>query len=201
MAISFLLTTIVLSACAAREPVIPADAAEEIRDAFGYVLAPIYMPKGLEFIEAHVTAPSLPPEAPTDVSVTRLASLYYGDGTLEPDMPLLLMGYPYPWPVSGRGLPGLETPEAAVSEITVGGRAALLTRGGWPDDVYRVYMLTQEAPTDPEWDDGAALALQFAFNSPDDSVIGVTLFARPNPEEWLSVEELVRIAESIVIVD
>ena len=189
--------TLVVAGCS-RSLLLPPDVAKEVEEALGYALAPTNLPKGLEFNKGGVMEIPKPPEWPDIPPLVELT--YYKSGD-EPGGHGLLVIYPYPWPPDFSGPSGLQTPEDVISEITVKHRTAYLVCGMWSEEVWSAVRETAEVPADAEWDYDAATILFFAVDLPGGETIGVFLAVTPDPAAWISDTELVRIAESVGVID
>jgi hypothetical protein len=196
---TLLLACSISSACSPREIILSSDAADEVRHALGYVLAPTYLPKGLEFLDVHI--PEIPSSTAVPYPPPPVVSLTYSSSGDELGAHVLLAMYPNTWPPYFEGPSNLQTPEDAISESTVKHRTAYVVRGMWSEEVQSALRETGEVPVDPEWDYITATSLQFALDLPGGETIGVMLAVIPNPAAWISDTELVRIAESFRFVE
>ncbi len=193
----FLSVTLVVAGCS-RSPLLPPDVVKEVEEALGYALAPTHLPKGLEFNKGGVKEIPKSPEWP---DIPQLVEIIYSSSGDEPGGHGMLVFYPTEWPRNIGGPSGLETPEDAISEIDVNGRTAYLTRGMWSEEAWSSLTETGVLPADAEWDYGTITSLQFALDLPDGETIGVILAVTPDPAAWISDTELVRIAESVGVID
>ena len=193
-----LATLLALSACTPSEPLIFADAAEGIRGALGYALAPTYLPKGLEPAE-------LSGGGTYGVNVreqTKTAYLLY---TLsdQRSATTLILTYPeesyekYSYTMERFGM---VHPEDAVTEISINGETAHLFHGRWTRDTLdRLSRL--DTSQDPEWGyDNGHVTIRFEFLIPDGGRIWVSL-ATVFPTDQVTEQDIVKIAESVVVVE
>ncbi len=159
-------------------PTLPLD---EITEGLGYALAPGYLPEDLELSQV-------------EMSGSRLASLIYQDQGR-----LLNISYPISFPSGGYLVRGVDTspkrPDDALSEVEVKGEIAYLVRGQWS-----AATIARGPGADPdlaEWDYDFILSLFFDFHISQDNKVGVIIQARFSPADWITGEELVKIAESL----
>jgi hypothetical protein len=198
--IIFLLTCTILSACSSREVILPTNAKDEVKNVLGYVVAPTYLPKGLEFDNVRVQVMPKSSAAPDAPSLPTVIQLTYSSSEEETGGYGLLMYYPTGWPPNTEGPPYLKTPEDAISEVDINNRTAYMVRGTWSDEFWSEWEETGEVPFNPEWDYDIATSLLFAFDLPGGETIGIVLVATPDPAATIGNKELVKIAEYIVIV-
>jgi len=191
----WLSVTIGLSACTPCEPVISPGFTQEIREALGYVLAPTYLPEGFKTTKA---VEGVSPVLTTGGTVSvHLMYTEYSPG----QGPTLVLRYPETYWKSSPMMEelGLIVPEDAVSDIRINGEAAFLFHGSWTEETLdRVARLIM--PINPEWDYENASYIRFAFAIPDGERIWVRL-GTVWPNDEVTEKDLIRIAESVVLVD
>ena len=122
------------------------------------------------------------------------ALIVFGD----PEERLLLI-YPVPFSPEGHLVQGMpdspKRPVDALSDVTVHGESAHLVRGQWSAET-----ITLGPGIDPKrakWDYDVNLTLFFDFQVSGDNVVGVWIQAMDSPADWITGQELVKIAESI----
>jgi len=93
-----------------------------------------------------------------------------------------------------------QRPEDAASIVKVNGKPAYLIRGMWSaDTLQQLQKPDPELLRDyiPEWDYDFALSLYLEYELFDDNSIVVKLETIFDPVEWITAEEMVKIAESL----
>lgn len=196
--VTLLATTLVLSACAPSEPVISADAAQEIRDALGYALAPTYLPDGFEPAKAISGVKHI-----WTVGDTKTATLLYAQYASNQQSPSnLSLSYPGSY---GKSSPlmerlGMVHPEDAVTETSINGETAYLFHGRWTAET--LDRLTRlDMSQDAEWEyDNGHVTIRFEFVVPNGERIWV-LLGPVFPADEVTEKDIIRVAESVVIVD
>ena len=200
--ITFLLAGSVLTACTPREPVISPDFAEEIKEALGYALAPTYLPEGFELTKDEDRVAPILIKGETG-HVNLMYTKYYPSRGAT-----LVLSYPETYGKSNPAMErlGLIVPEDAISEIRINGEAAFLFHGYWTlETLRRIIRLT--TPLNPEWDyENGHISVRFAFSIPSGEMIWVwlgTLWLGDEiaPGDEITEKEIIRIAESVVVVD
>jgi hypothetical protein len=169
---------------------------DDVTEALGYSLAPACMPEEFEF---HLYEVVLERDEPTAWVVYR-----------ELNHHIFIM-YPQSFPSSVSDDFLLESlgiewcrPDDAVSEVKVNGKAAYIVRGSWSAE-----SLQKLGNPDPEalatytpgWDYDMYLSLFFDFELSQDEMVGVMMRAMLYPNEWITSNEMVKIAESLQRVD
>ena len=169
----------------------PAPDLDGVQEALGYSLAPDYMPEGFEFHLYQVMEVGGP-----------VADVVYRKSNHH-----IFVRYPqrHPWGAVSSLLQerlGLDwqRPEDATSIVKVNGKPATVIRGMWSADT-----LQQLAKPDPEllrdfipeWDYDFAMSLYLEYELFDDNSIVVKLETIFDPAEWITTEEMVKIAESL----
>jgi hypothetical protein len=176
-------------------------AVENIRAELGYVLAPAYMPPGFEFDPGMNNTKAYLSDSPTRT----LASLTYSTDEKEDALHIITLSYPESFYPEGdprmTEIFGLTKPEEALSMVSVNGRDAYLVLGNWDTGTLEE-VASAVIPTDPRWDYDAAISVYFDIDVPAGESVTVALRASSYPgENWISREEVIRIAESVVIAD
>ncbi len=168
------------------EPILQSDVVSTIRQNLGYVLALSYLPENYAFdgIEDRYWAPF------ADVALRYNSTshyseiiLYYAWG-IRPDVHQL----------ERPGLP--EIPSNAKTQVTVNGSEAYLYRGMWTQETLQKITTLQLNDLEAEWDYGDSLSIVFRFEVGQQS-IWVKIEARPYDTEWIAVEDLIKIAETM----
>ncbi len=178
-------------------PILSDDAARQIKDALGYVLAPTWLPKGFAPAKAIDGASYVMSVGP------KMAGVPYSQETSDRQFPSSLhLSYPESY---GKSSPlaerlGLNVPEDAVSETSINGETAYLFHGRWTEETLE--RLTRlDMSVAPEWGyDNGHVSLRFTFVIPTGERIWVIL-ATVFPTDQVTEHDIVRIAESIVVVD
>ena len=185
-----------LSACTPREPALSSDFAQEIKEALGYALAPTYLPKGFESTTA---VEGMSPVLTTGETV--FVGLSYTEYSPSQGSNLILI-YPLPNqnPDYMMKLHGLTVPEDAVSEIRINGEPAFLFYGNWTEETLE--QISQAImPINPEWDyESSHISIKFTFSMPNGEKVWVSL-GTIFPNDEVAEKDIIRIAESVVLVD
>ncbi len=87
---------------------------------------------------------------------------------------------------------GFGIPEDALIELPLNGGTGFLIRGGWDPQTLRL-----ELPTEARWDYERSLTVMIAFQMGSVEPVWVAVRAEHLPDLWISVAELISIAESI----
>ena len=184
--------TIVASSCAgvSLEPTIPPDVVEQLKGSLGYALAPHYLPEGFQFARYDK---SMMINIGTPVFYLAYSSPIEGHH--------IVISYPEAFYPEGNPMfkflgISLQRPSDAISEVWVNGKTAYLIRGFWSKDT-----IEKMIPTDnysaAKWDYDFYLSLHFKYDINASEAIGVTIMASNYAPQWMTTEEMVRIAESI----
>jgi hypothetical protein len=203
--------TVLSSSCGTPLVEVPLPDLDGVTEALGYSLAPTHMPEGFEFDQYDV--------------------LNLGPGTIQPDdqvvMPLgepyamvvyhklnhhVFIHYPQSFPPSVSDDFLLESlgiewqrPDDAVSEVKVNSKTAYLVRGSWSAE--SLQKLENPDPEflstyTPSWDYDMYLSLYFDFELSTSETVGVMIWAiMLYPEDWITANGMVAIAESLQRVD
>jgi len=188
--------TVGLSACKPCAPVISPDFAQEIKEALGYALAPTYLPKGFESTTA---VEGMSPVLTTGETV--FVGLSYTEYSPSQGSTLILI---YPLtnenPDSMMKLHGLTVPEDAVSEIRINGEPAFLFYGNWTEETLE--QISQAImPINPEWEyESSHISIKFTFSMPNGEKVWVSL-RTVFPNDEVAEKDIIRIAESVALVD
>ena len=189
-----LIAAITLSSCTPSEPILPSDTAEKVKEALGYALAPTYLPRGFE-LERGVgdVSPIL------TVGAISTAHLLYTKSF--PEKVSLALSYPESYGLSDPLMEriGLKIPEDAVSEIRINNELAYLFHGSWSADTLE-QVGQAVVPDNPKWEYSHQVSIKFAFAMPNGERTWVRL-GTIWPTEEITEKDIVRIAESIVVVE
>lgn len=173
-------------------PELPSYAMEGIKEALGFVPAPAYLLKGMRFSGIFIQ------EVPAS-TINPLITLTYTD---EEQANALLLMYPVEWPLNVRSAPqGLVVPEDALKEITINEREAYLIKGSWPQEAWKEPSETGSVNIETEWDYDSMLIVQFAIDLSDNNTIGIQLGTTRSSSTGISENQLIKIAESVKLVD
>lgn len=173
-------------------PALPSYAMEGIKEALGFVPAPTYLLKGMKFSRISMQ------EVPYSI-INPLITLMYIDEELSNSLMLM---YPTEWPLNVRSAPqGLIVPEDAIKEITINEREAYLIKGSWPQEMWIERSETGSVNIETEWDYDSILIVQFAIDLSDNYTIGIQLGTTRTSSTWISENQLIKIAESVELID
>ena len=170
-------------------PVQPPDLSNVI-DMLGYSLAPTRMPDGFEFDQYDVS------ELEVDTSVRIMYERFHNSNHQY----IFIM---YPLSLTSSSSDDLlierlgqewRRPDDAVVDVTVNGEEAYLVHGNWSAE-------SLQTLENPEWDYDIYLSLFFDYILPSGETIEVMIRAMLNPSEWITPTELVKIAESMALVN
>ena len=164
---------------------------DAVYDALGYSLVPGYLPEGFKFHLCEIQKQHEP-----------TVNIVYYDYNHH-----IFIKYPASLPSSGKESPLYEylgvdwqRPEDAVSALSVDGRPAYLVRGNWSDET-RLQLNNPDPELIPhffsEWDYDGSLSLYFDFELSEDTSVGVQILAMFDPANWITAEEMTKIAEFI----
>ncbi|MFC1947971.1 DUF4367 domain-containing protein [Chloroflexota bacterium] len=193
-----LITVMFGISCKLNEPLISSESLEEIEKKLGYVLAPTYMPEGYEY-------GSLKEVLTQAEGITRQpVYLFYHKEFSSGETLALMMEYPIEDNESSSSFLeqfGLIKPDDASTEIDINGMTATLNHGGWTEETKeRVSKL--EFPIEPEWDYDYGTSIRFYVEVPENEKVHIQLTTSlPISDSELSEEEMIKIAESVVVVE
>ena len=208
LALTLLIVILVLtSACGTPLVEVPLPELDGVTEALGYSLAPTQLPEGYELEQYGVSGISEPVVPSYLMPAAMLHYKKYEDYAYH----RFIIQYPPNHPPSRSDDLLLETlgiewqrPDDAVSEVEVNGETAYLTRGSWS---YESLVMWASLDTEalatytPEWDYDWYLSLSFEFELPQNETVGVALVATLSSAEWITPDELIKIAESMQQVD
>ncbi len=174
--------TLLVSGCD-QAPILPSDRAREIRAELGYAFAPTYLPDGFKFDEGMDGGTRYFNVSEEDIPF-RVTIMYSSDGSGGNQF----LGLIYPTKYQELDLLGRVPPEDAVSEFNVQGETAYFVRGSWSSDAL--------------WNYDTVMSLYFRVTVPTGETVGVMLTtAGVNPTKWISAKEMVKVAESVQVVE
>jgi len=192
----FLVVVMLVSGCTSVsfEPTIPIDVVNELKERLGYALAPYYLPEGFEFakydelllIDIGSPVVYLIYSSPSEDHhfVISYPEVFYPEGNPMFDF----LGI------------DLQRPSDAITTVQVNGESAYLIRGFWSEET-----IEEKIPVGDYkgavWDYDFYLSLYFEYKVNVDETVGINIMASPYAPEWMTSEELIRIAESIGRVD
>jgi hypothetical protein len=187
---------------------------DNVEETLGYSLAPGYLPEGFEFDRYDILLDeivTIEPDGQVGAPLERLyASVDYRRFRNHAYHHIFIR-YPQSFSPLGeenflpeRLGPDWQRPEDTISEVKVNGETAYLIRGSWSDDTLweLAHSDTKVLETiSPMWDYEIYLSLYFDFELSQDETIGVMIQAVFYPADWITAQELVKIAESIRLMD
>ena len=160
-----------------------------IKEKLGYVLAPDYLPAGLQLTDARITVES--------------GRILRGNLVLSGTDDTLYISYPVSFPAEGYLIQGdpssARRPDDALSQVTVNGEAATVVRGQWSAET--IGMGPGIDPGLARWDYDASLYLYFDIQVPGGTTVGVVIHAPFETSKWIAAEEMIRIAESFRVTE
>jgi hypothetical protein len=170
---------------------------DDVTEALGYSLAPTILPKDFEF-DRYEVFDSDSEIIPT-ISYKRIQNAEYQQ---------IILIYPIDLPSATGNILSLENlvlkwqaPEDATVKVEVDEKEAYIVYGGWSDKSMRQLLIPNPdilATYVPEWNYHAYLNIFFDHELPSGETVSMMIRALSNPSEWITNEELVAIAESIV---
>ncbi len=165
---------------------------DEVQKSIGYFLAPTYLPEGFEFHLSEVIGPYEPIANVVYRSLNHHIFVMYPQELPPPWGTVSLL-----WERLGLDW---QRPEDAASIVKVNGKPAYLIRGMWSADTLKQLEkpdLEKLRNFTPEWDYDFSLSLYFGYELSDGNTVIVLLRAMFYPAEWITIEEMVKIAESL----
>ena len=180
---------------------------DSITEVLGYSLAPAQLPEGYELEQYGVDGISEPADPSYPMPSAMLHYGKYKDYATH----RFVIQYPPNLPPSISDDFLLETlgiewqrPDDAVSEVEVNGQPAYLTQGGWSSE--SLHHLIKPDPEflatyTPEWDYDWYSSLSFDFELSSGETVGVIIRALFTSDEWITPDEMIKIAESMQQVD
>ena len=196
VALYFVVLTILISGCSEREPILPDDVAEKIKENLGYALAPTWLPEGYEYagpFPNSIMANRAFSSKPMLQGYGKNASAGIGDS--------LIMSYPTEdtIPSAFQEMIGLIPPEDAITETEIDGNAAYFYQGNWSEETLKRVAKLEE-PIDPDWDYERNISIRFTIDVPDEGNIWVSISTIFYVED-ITQKDLVKIAESIIVIE
>ena len=165
----------------------PTPSFDAVRENLGYALVPDYLPEGFKLYRVE------------GVGGRPLAELIYRGPSLTRSPRWLSVSYPTSFSPEGYLVEGQATspkrPRDALAEVTVNGETAHLIRGQWSANT-----IMQGPGIDPsmaQWDYNVSLALFFDFQVTEEKRVSVAIRAISDPSDWITEEEMVKVAESL----
>lgn len=149
----------------------------------GYALAPGRLPDGFELGTVDML---MFPSNPTGRQIYTESA----ENNFE-----LHISYPMRFPPNGGSLfehAGFGLPQDAVSEVSMADRTGYVIKGGWDPESLRL-----EFPSEAIWDYERSLTVMIAYQMDSMEPVWVAIRAENRPGSWITVAELVSIAESI----
>lgn len=187
---------------------------DDVEETLGYSLAPRYLPEGFEFDQHDILRDeivTIKPDGQVGETLEKLyASVDYRRFKNNAYHHIFIR-YPQSFSPSGEDNflpeifgPDWQRPEDTISELKVNGETAYLIRGSWSGET--LWELAHADPKmlqtiSPYWDYDVYLSIYFDFELSPDETIGVIIQAVFYPADWITAQELVKIAESIRRID
>jgi len=174
---------------------------DDVTEALGYSLAPTILPTGFEFDRYDVFDSGF--EIITTIAYKRIQNAEYQQ---------IIFIYPVNLPSYTNSVLTLENlvlkwqaPDNASVRVEVNGKESYIIYGGWSDRSLRELIVNKEIPNPdflatyvPEWNYDAHYNIFFDHELPSGEIVSMMIRALSNPFGWITIEELVAIAESIV---
>lgn len=169
---------------------------EDMTETLGYSLAPTILPKDFEFDKHEVF----------DDGNDIIATINYKrlQGT---DYQQIIIIYPINLPSPSTDVLFLENleikwrhPDDASIKVEVNGKESYLVYGGWSDHSLRELENPNPdflATYIPEWNYHMYINLYFDYELPSNEIVKIVIRALTYPFEWISTDDLVKIAESM----
>ena len=203
--VSALLAILLLSSACSPSlvPIQPPDL-DEVTEFLGYSLAPTHMPEGFVFRLYDIT------EFGTDGNASIVYERLHLEGDYESSYQYIFIMYPYSFtsPISDNPLvesllPEWQRPDDSVTEVRVNGEKAHLVDGSWSRESQPTWVIPGQvlATFIPEWDYDTFLNLYFDYKLPSGETVAVMIRAIFDSSEWITTTELVKIAESMALVN
>jgi|GEM_PF-2843486 hypothetical protein len=149
----------------------------------GYALVPSVIPKGFELSTVDML---MLPSNPTGRQIYT--------GSIEDDFELHIT-YPMRFPPTGGSLfehAGFGFPTDALIEIPLADGTGFVIKGGWDPQTLRL-----ELPTEARWDYERSLTVMIAYQMGATEPVWVAVRAEHLPGRWITVSELIAIAEPL----
>ena len=196
-AIFLILLAVPISGCGPELTSAPLPDLNSVKQQLGYALAPELMPEGFEFHSYQISGPG---DALATIAYTQSNHTILIRYTRE------VSGWLDNYSLSFLHNLGLEwhRPEDAVSDVPVNGKPATLIRGMWDNDTLNLIARADvEALHEhtPGWDYDTSWALFFTHELSDSRLVDVVMTALYEPGEWITVDEMIAIAESVKQID
>ncbi|UCE98384.1 MAG: hypothetical protein JSV74_03430, partial [Dehalococcoidia bacterium] len=170
---------------------------DDVTEALGYSLAPTTMPTGFEFDRYEVF--DIGSEIIPTIAYKRIQNAEYQQ---------IIFSYPVNLPSYTNSVYTLENlvlkwqaPDDASVRVEVNGKESYIVYGGWSVKSMRELLNPNPdflATYVPEWNYDAYRNIFFDHELPSGEIVSMMIRALSNPSEWITNEELVAIAESLV---
>jgi hypothetical protein len=170
---------------------------EDVTRTSGYILAPTILPKDFEFEKYEVF------DDGTDIIT--IINYKRQRGT---DYQQIIIVYPVNLPSPSTDVLSLDNleiewlhPDDASIRVAVNGKESYLVYGGWSDDSLRELENPNPdflATYTPEWNYHIYINLYFDYELPSGEIVKIVIRALTYPFEWITTDELVKIAESMI---
>ena len=169
---------------------VPSYAIVGITESLGFILTPTYLPEDTEFSRYSIQ------EVP-GLQYNPLITLVYNNN----EQVITLM-YRTEWPPEIWDAPeGLTIPEDAIKEISINKQEAYVITGSWPYEMWQERSTTGSVNPETEWEYESLLSVRFAIDIPINGLTGVFLGVTPSESNRIDGDQLIKIAESIEIIE
>jgi hypothetical protein len=170
---------------------------DEVVDVLGYSLAPTIMPTGFEF-DRYEVFDSGSEIIPT-ISYKRIQNAEHQQIIFT--YPVNLTSYTNSVYTLENLVLDWQAPDDVSVKVEVNEKEAYLVYGGWSVNSMR-HLINPDpdflATHVPEWNYDAYYNIFFDHELPSGEIVSMMIRAESNPSGWITIEELVAIAESIV---
>lgn len=201
IALAIAIIPLLVAACSHALVSVQPPSLDDVTEELGYSLAPTILPKDFEFDRYEVGDSGS--EIITTIAYKRIQNTEYQQ---------IIFMYPVNLPSYTNDVITLENlvlewqaPDDVSVKVEVNGKESYIVYGGWSDKSLRELIVNKEIPNPgflatyvPEWDYYAHNNIFFDHELPSGEIVSMMIRALSNPSGWITNEELVAIAESIV---
>ena len=169
---------------------IPSYAIVGITESLGFTLTPTFLPEDTKFSRYSIQ------EVP-GLQYNPLVTLAFSNGEQ-----VFTFMYCTEWPSDVWDAPeGLTIPEDAIKEISINEQEAYVITGSWPQEMWKERSETGSVNPEIEWEYERLLSVRFAIDIPVIGLTGVFLGVAPSESNRIDEDQLIKIAESIEIIE
>ena len=175
----------------ARAVVVSEPSVGSVIDRLGYALVPQALPPGFALNVAEVLV------FPSDITA-RQVCVPLGDGTAASGALELHITYPMRFTPDGDSFfetAGFQVPDDVMESISLGSMEAYLIKGGWDPDSMRILQ-----PYLAVWDYERSMTVMFLHPDTPTGPVWVAVRAELSTR-WITVQELIGVAESLIAVE